>query len=169
LALVLLPGHANPQTFEEFQKQTDDSFDAFSKKVDKDFAEFEKSVNEGFDRFVAKIDKDFEDYLLTNFGSYDLGHTAYEAGKVKPNSIPVAEEVVVNAEFIDYEISKSLSVYQGPVYPGIKKAEDKNFETEKIDVYFLAWPLYFNIDKNFLNVTTKNPSAFIRFLKLQIH
>ena len=147
------------QTFEEFSKQVDDSFDSFSTKVDEDFAAFEKGVNERFDKFVAKVDKDFEDYLVGNFSTYDLSHITYETENAKPKSIPIADEVEIIGNFIEFDKIEVVSTYQGPVFPGIKKIEDENFETQKVNVSFLAWPLYFNIDKNFQEVTSQKPSA----------
>ena len=147
------------QTFEEFSKQIDEDQAAFSATVDKEFEAFKQETDRKFNNFVAEIDKEFSEYLGGSFGTYKTSNEKYASDKAKPNSIPVAGEVVVDAGFIDYEISKSLSVYQGPVFPGIKKTEDKNFETKKIDINFLAWPLYFNIDKDFLEVTTQKPSA----------
>ena len=146
------------QTFEEFSKQIDKDQASFSATIDQDFDAFKKETDRRFNKFVTETDKEFADYLTGSFGMFKTSNEKYEPENAKPDVIPVVEEIVVNGEFIDYEISKSATVYQGPVYPGIKKIEDKNFETRKIDISFLAWPLYFNIDKNFLEVTIQKPS-----------
>ena len=147
------------QTFEEFSKQVDEDYESFSNTTDSKFAAFKKQVDQKFDKFVAETDKEFSEYLGNNFVTYDLGYDKYEEGIAKPEIIPVVGETELNGNFISYEKSRSIAIYQGPVYPGIKKTEANNFETEKIDVEFLGWPLYFNIDNRFLQTEVQNPSA----------
>jgi len=38
------------------------------------------------------------------------------------------------------------------VFPGIKKSESNDFEVKRINVDFLGWPLYFDLDKSFFNI-----------------
>ncbi len=135
------------------------SFQDFKKQIRKEYDVFEVETQQKFNDFVAKIDKEFSVYLTNNFGDYNIRNNEFIPSAPKPNSIPTIEEVEINGDIIDFEVKKNITTYQGPVFPGIKKTEIENFDIQKIDVDFLGWPLYFNIDKAFTNVKVSNPSA----------
>ncbi len=146
--LILTSFSTYSQTFQDFKKQ-----------IREEYNTFEKETQQKFDNFVTKIDKDFSDYLSSNFGEYDIGHVKFYPSAPKPNSIPSITEVEVTGDIIDFEIRESTTTYQGAVFPGIKKSEVDNFDIERINVNFLGWSLYFDMDKAFFNIKTTNPSA----------
>ncbi|MFK5854703.1 MAG: hypothetical protein QM503_01145 [Bacteroidota bacterium] len=146
--LILISSPVFSQTFQDFKKQ-----------IRKEYDTFEKETQQKFDTFVTKIDKEFSAYLSDSFGEYDIGHEKFEPSVQKPNAIPTVEEVVVSGNLIDFEVTNPIITYQGPVYPGIKKMELDNFEVQRFDIDFLGWPLYFDIDKAFLNIKAGKPSA----------
>lgn len=148
IILVLANSTLTSQTFEDFKKQ-----------IREEYSTFEKETQQKFNNFVAEIDKEFATYLSDNFGTYDIGHERFEPSTPKPDKIPIAEEVEVSGDVIEYEISEDITTYQGPVFPGIKKSESIGFEVERINIDFLGWPLYFDLDKAFLNIEIDKPSA----------
>ncbi len=147
------------QTLDEFSKQVDEEFADFNKETDEEFEAFKKEIDQKFNDFVTQIDQEFSDYLGESFEAYDIGHEKYDASKPKPNEIPVVEETVAKGDFIDFKLNEPGIVYQGPVYPGIKKTEAKDFQTQKINVEFLGWPLYFLVDKSFSQIEIYKPSG----------
>jgi len=140
------------QTFEEFKKQISEEHDSFKKETQDEFDAFKKNVQKEFDAFVSEVDREFSEYLNQNFDSYEIGHEELNTEALKPEIIPIAEEVEVSGDVLDYVILESPTTYQGPVFPGINKTETTDFEIKRIDVDFLGWPLYFDIDQDFLNV-----------------
>ena len=146
--MVLANLIATSQTFQDFKKQ-----------IREEYTTFEKETQQKFNNFVAEIDKEFSDYLSENFGTYDIGHEKFIPTEPKPNEIPVVEEVEISGDIIEYEISETITTYQGPVFPGIKKEESNNFEVDRINIDFLGWPLYFDLDKAFFSIKIDNPSA----------
>jgi len=141
IILVLANTTVTSQTFQDFKNQ-----------IREEYNTFENETQEKFNNFVVEIDKEFADYLSENFRTYDIGYEKFEPSVPKPNKIPVVEEVEVTGNEIDYEISELISTYQGPVFPGIKKSESNDFEVKRINVDFLGWPLYFDLDKSFFNI-----------------
>ena len=138
--------NANSQTFDDFKKQ-----------IRSEYNEFEKETQQKFDDFVTKIDKEFGDYLTNNFGSHYTRVTNFNPETPKPESIPTAvEEEIIDDNHIPYITDQLLTVYQGPVYPGIQKSEDTNFAKKRVNVDFLGWPLYFDIDKKASNIVLTN-------------
>jgi len=135
------------------------TFQDFKKEIKKEYNTFEKETHQKFDTFVSEIDEEFSNYLNENFGEYSIGHQRFEPSTPKPNVIPVIEEVEILGDIIDFDVSKTTITYQGPTYPTIKKTEADDFTTRKIEVNFLGWPLYFNIDEDFFSTEIKNTSA----------
>ncbi len=134
------------------------TFDDFKKQIRSEYNEFEKETQEKFDNFVTKIDKEFGDYLISNFGSHTTRVTDFEPEAPKPEVIPVVEEEIADDSNINYITDESVAVYQGPVYPGVQKSEDTNFIKQRINVEFLGWPLYFDVDKELTNIVLKDVS-----------
>lgn len=156
--LFLLSTPAFAQTFEEFKKQADESLDSFKKETDEDFENFKKSTDKKFNDFVAQIDREFSEYLSESFDSYEIEHENRKSDLLKPEIIPVAEEVEISGDILEYVVHESSTTYQGPVFPGIIKTESTDFEVNRIDVYFLGWPLYFDLDQDFFSIEFDNPS-----------
>ena len=148
IILVMANLTATSQTFRDFKKQ-----------IREEYNTFEKETQQKFNNFVAEIDEEFATYLSENFGTYDIGHEKFEPETPKPEKIQIAEEVEVSGDIIKYEISEVITSYQGPVFPGIKKSESIDFEAERINIDFLGWPLYFDLDKTFFNIELGSPSA----------
>ncbi len=159
LFLIFTVQQLYSQTLDEFSKQVDEEFADFDKETDEEFETFKKEVDQSFNEFVAKIDKEFSDYLSENFEAYDIGNDKFDVTKPKPDIIPVVEEIEVKDDFIDFQLIETIVAYQGPVYPGIKKTETEDFDTQKINVKFLGWPLYFHIDGDFTQIVLENLSA----------
>ncbi len=135
------------QTFEDFKKQ-----------IREEYSTFEKETQQKFDDFVVQIDIDFSNYLTDGFSSQTIEKGEVQTLSPKPDNIPEFEEVVITGNSLDYEVGNYAITYQGPAYPGIKKTEDIDFEIQKIDVDFLGWPLYFNLDSRFSAVKETQPS-----------
>lgn len=146
--LVLTSSPIFSQTFQDFKKQ-----------IREEYNTFEKETQQKFNNFVAEIDKEFSDYLSDNFGPYDIGHEKFEPSAPKPDKIPMTEEVEVSGDVIEFEISEINTTHQGPVFPGIKKSESNDFEVERVNIDFLGWPLYFDLDKAFFNIEINKPSG----------
>ena len=111
IILVLASSTLTSQTFEDFKKE-----------IREEYSTFEKETQQKFNNFVAEIDKEFATYLSENFGTYDIGYEKFKPSTPKPDKIPMAEEVEVSGDVIEYEISEVITSYQGPVFPGIKKS-----------------------------------------------
>ncbi len=139
--LVLASSTATSQTFQDFKKQ-----------IREEYNTFEKETQQKFNNFVVETDKEFSVYLSDNFGSYNIGHEKFVPSAPKPSSIPITEEIEISDNVIDYEVSEVVTTYQGPVFPGIKKSEINDFDVKRINIDFLGWSLFFNLDKNFLNI-----------------
>jgi len=147
--LLLLSGSpVCAQTFEEFKNQIREEYDTF-----------EKETQQKFDNFVAQIDKEFSDYLVKGFTLHAVEKDKLVVTQPKPEVIPIMDEVEINGDILDFEVANVPITYQGPAYPGIMKSEDPDFETQRINVDFLGWPLYFDLDKNFYNVKPVSPTA----------
>jgi hypothetical protein len=58
----------------------------------------------------------------------------------------------------DFILITADDIYQGPVFPGIEKSESDDFEQQRINVDFLGWPLYFNIDAEIAKISSGIPS-----------
>jgi len=147
------------QTFEDFKKQVSDKHNTFDKETSEKFETFKRETQQRFDNFVAEIDKEFSDYLVENFGVYEISHDNLKKEALKPETIPIAEEIELSSDMLDYVVNEVVVTYQGPVFPGIKKTESSDFEINRIDVHFLGWPLYFDLDKAFFNMDPISPSA----------
>ncbi len=140
--LVFLVFSLNAQTFEEFKKQ-----------IRNDYNSFEQETQKKFDDFVTKIDEEYSEYLRDNFGTYTTRKSQLDIVKPKPETIPnYIEEVIDESKESEYTIKQPAIVYQGPVYPPIKKTEESDFATIRIDVHFLGWPLYFDIDSQITDI-----------------
>ena len=148
LIIVLANSSVNAQTFQDFKNQIREEYDTF-----------EKETQQKFDNFVIQIDGEFSDYLSENFGEYDIGHRPLETIIPKPELIPLADEVEILGDVLDFEIENITTSYQGSVFPSIKKSERTDFTIKQINVKFLGWPLLFNIDNDIFNVNIKQPSA----------
>lgn len=147
------------QTFDDFKKQVDETFETYDQETQQKFDTFKKETQQKFDNFVAKTDKEFSDYLVGNFATYDIGQEEINSSVLKPDEIPIVEEVELTGDEIEFEISIIPKTYQGPVFPGIKKTELSDFDIDRINVSFLGWPLYFDLDKAFFDLKTIQPSA----------
>ena len=159
LVLLFFCSSLYSQDFEDFKKKMSDKFDSFDQSTDDKFETFKKKTQLKFDNFVVKMDEEFSSYLGNSFDSYMINNERLKPSTPKPTTIPVANEVEVSGDLINYELIEVHTTYQGPVYPGIKKIEVNEFETQKIDVDFLGWPLYFNLDKAFFNISIDGFSA----------
>lgn len=135
------------------------SFDDFKKQIREEYNTFEKETQQKFDNFVTQIDKEFSSYLIEGFSPHTVGEVHLETTSPKPTEIPEVVETEVHGNILDYEIGNYPVTYQAPAYPGIKKTEEVDFEVQRINVDFLGWPLYFNLDKRFFNVKGTIPSA----------
>ena len=148
IVVVLMSTPLLSQTFQDFKNQ-----------IRKDYDSFEKETQQTFDDFVTKIDIEFSDYLSENFGEYKIDRNNFQISTPKPDVISAIEEVEISGNVIDFEVKESIAIYQGPVYPGIKKSEDDDFDVQRINIEFLGWPLYFDMDKSVFNIKINNPSA----------
>lgn len=148
LILVLASSPAFSQTFQDFKKEIREDYDTF-----------EKETQQKFNDFVEQIDKEFSAYLSENFGPYDIGHEKFQLSAPKPETIPLAGEVEVTGDMIDFRINETVTTYQGPVFPGIKKSGMDGLDVQRINVDFLGWPLYFELDKAFFNIKMDKPSG----------
>lgn len=129
------------------------TFDDYKKKIREEYSAFEKETQQSFDDFVSRIDREFAGYLSGNFTSHSTEITKFQPEKPKPETPPVMEEEIVYSDNkIPYVMDNFQPVFQGPVYPGIQKSEDLNFDKKHIDVNFLGWPLYFDIDNSVENI-----------------
>lgn len=141
IILVLANTTVISQTFQDFKNQ-----------IREEYNTFENETQEKFNNFVAQIDKEFADYLSENFTTYTIGNDKFEPLAPKPNKIPIVEDVEVTGDEIEYKVVETVITYQGPVSPGIKKSESNDFEVERINIDFLGWPLYFDLDKSFFSI-----------------
>lgn len=146
--LLLFGDHATSQTFEDFKNQ-----------IREEYNSFEKETQQKFDNFVEQIDKEFAEYLAGNFRGYPTEKAGVVISKPKPDLIPELKEIEVSGDQIEYELAYTDITYQGPVYPGIKKTENPDFEIRRIDVEFLGWPLYFEVDSRFFDVKSGSASG----------
>ena len=146
--LVLLSSFVFSQSFEDFKKQ-----------IRNEYNTFEKETQQKFDTFVAQIDKEFSDYLVNGFSSHKIEKAATIEESPKPVDLPEMGEIEISGNTLDFEVGSTPITYQGPAYPGIKKTEGINFDTHRINVDFLGWPLYFDLDKNFIGIESEKPSA----------
>ncbi len=134
------------------------SFEEFKKQIREEYNTFEKETQQKFDNFVNQIDREFSEYLTTGFGNYSTEKKKQNT-KPSPQDMPEIEEVIIDNNIIDFEVYRSPITYQGPAIPGIKKNENNDFETIRINVDFLGWPLYFDIDSRFHNYNSLEPTA----------
>lgn len=142
LFLVFIAFSLNAQTFEEFKKQ-----------IRNEYTSFEQETQKKFDDFVTRIDKEYGEYLRDNFGPYTTRKSQLDIIKPKPDEIPeYIEEIVDDSNNPEFTIKQPLIEYQGPVYPSIKKTEDIDFATLRLNVDFLGWPLYFDIDSQIADI-----------------
>jgi hypothetical protein len=134
------------------------TFDDFKKQIREEYNTFEKETQQKFDDFVTQIDKEFADYLINGFGTYSMERKSSKSIP-NPEIIPEAEDIETTGDIIDIEIHKPQTTYQGLAVPGIKKNESNNFDTKRINVDFLGWPLYFDVDSDFFSYNPIEPSA----------
>ncbi len=142
------------QTFEDFKKQ-----------IREEYSSFEKETQEKFNNFVSEIDIEFSTYLSENFDDYPTERKDIDSESPKPETIIKAETVESISQTLDYQVLAAHITYQGPVSPGIKKSEGGSFDIRKVDVQFLGWPLYFELDASFFGLefnqaSPENISAF---------
>ena len=142
LFLVFIVFSLNAQTFEEFKKQ-----------IRNEYNSFEQETQKKFDDFVTRIDREYSEYLLDNFGPHTARKSQLDIIKPKPESIPeYTKEIVDESNETEFVLKQPTVVYQGPVYPSIKKTEDIDFATIRLNVNFLGWSLYFDIDRQIADI-----------------
>ncbi len=146
VAILVFSTQAFAQTFEDFKKE-----------IREEYNTFEKETQQKFDNFVNEIDKEFSEYLLNGFTPHKVTNNEFTEQQ-KPNTVPEVLEIEISGNEIDYEVGVIPTSYQGPAYPGIKKTETTDFEVDRIDVEFLGWPLYFDLDKDFRKIESRTPS-----------
>ncbi len=122
------------QTFEEFQQQIEEEYNAF-----------EKETQQRFDLFVEQIDQDFADFLEKSFASFDLTAGNKPPVGPKPNNAPSYEpaEKIPSGNIVPKNVKKD----EKPVVvrlPNIKKQEPDQFEVNQVRFLFFGTPIQLN-------------------------
>jgi hypothetical protein len=122
------------QTFEEFQQQIEEEYNAFEKKT-----------QQRFDLFVEQIDQDFADFLEKSFASFDLTAGNKPPVGPKPNNAPSYEpaEKMPSGNIVPKDGIKDEKPFVVRL-PNVKKQEPEEFQTQQASFSFFGASLKLN-------------------------